>query len=198
VLNAADGYMAWMCAVLTLPDPGIRSASIVTGISARFSQFLGALGGPRLNSEDFTDLSTRLAITRSPPHLARDFDDPLKLRPLRVFRQQVAFLGAREAALRTEAELIELEISCGLLDPPLDLVLRFQSAALGRNQAEHNVLAFGHEAQRLEAAGAVGVVFHEVAVDTDLVEEYFGYGLVATLRPRSVRPLSRRPTRLPG
>jgi hypothetical protein len=32
VLNAAAGYLVWMCEVLTLPDPGIRSAPDVTAI----------------------------------------------------------------------------------------------------------------------------------------------------------------------
>jgi hypothetical protein len=32
VLNAAGGYLIWMCEVLTLPDPGIRSAPDATAI----------------------------------------------------------------------------------------------------------------------------------------------------------------------
>jgi hypothetical protein len=32
VLGAAGGYMVWMCEVLTLPDPGIRSAPDVAAI----------------------------------------------------------------------------------------------------------------------------------------------------------------------
>ena len=32
VLGAAGGYMVWMCEVLTLPDPGIRSAPDAAGI----------------------------------------------------------------------------------------------------------------------------------------------------------------------
>lgn len=32
VLNAAGGYLVWMCEVLTLPDPGIRSAPDATAI----------------------------------------------------------------------------------------------------------------------------------------------------------------------
>ena len=32
VLSAAGGYMVWMCEVLTLPDPGIRSAPDVAAM----------------------------------------------------------------------------------------------------------------------------------------------------------------------
>jgi len=32
VLSAAGGYLVWMCEVLTLPDPGVRSAPDVSAI----------------------------------------------------------------------------------------------------------------------------------------------------------------------
>ena len=32
VLNAAGGYLVWMCEVLTLPDPGVRSAPDATAV----------------------------------------------------------------------------------------------------------------------------------------------------------------------
>ena len=59
-----------------------------------------------------------------------------------------------------------------------DLELR----ALGGDEAEHRDLALGQEAQRLEAARALGVVFEEIAVDVDLVEQQFGDRLVAAFR----------------
>ena len=36
-----------------------------------------------------------------------------------------------------------------------------------------------HEAQRLEPAGAIGVVFHEIRIGVDLVEQHLGHRLVA-------------------
>ena len=50
---------------------------------------------------------------------------------------------------------------------------------LAGDEAEHHGLALGHEAQRLETAGALGVVFHEIAVHVDLVEQQLGHRLVA-------------------
>ena len=50
------------------------------------------------------------------------------------------------------------------------------------DQAEHELLvALGEEAQRLEAAGAVAVVFEEIAVDIDLAEQLLGDEFVAAL-----------------
>ena len=52
-----------------------------------------------------------------------------------------------------------------LVDAALDVVLLLQRAALGGDEAEHHdLVALGQEAQRLEAAGALGVVFEEIAV----------------------------------
>src|SRR5689334_20548346 len=47
---------------------------------------------------------------RSPPHLLGEFDDHLKLRQLFVLREDVAFLGRGEAALRRQTELIQRDI----------------------------------------------------------------------------------------
>ncbi len=45
------------------------------------------------------------------------------------------------------------------------------------DQAEHQLLvALGEETQRLEAAGAVAVVFQEIAVDVGIVEHQLGHG----------------------
>jgi hypothetical protein len=42
VLGAAGGYMVWMCEVLTLPDPGIRSAPDVAAMVRDADDLLGA------------------------------------------------------------------------------------------------------------------------------------------------------------
>ena len=71
------------------------------------------------------------------------------------------------------------------VDPALDLVFAFERAGLGGDEPEHHGLAFRHEAQRLEAAGALAVVFHEIAVHLDAVEQDLGDRLVAAARRRS-------------
>ena len=59
-------------------------------------------------------------------------------------------------------------------------------AALRRHEAEHDDLPLRHEAQRLEAAGALVVVLEEEAVDVELVEERLGDEVVAALgHPRA-------------
>src|SRR5262245_53895967 len=102
-------------------------------------------GGPR----------SRKTLT---PDLAGDLDAAGELGPLLVLGQQVAFLGAGEAALRREAELLERRELGGLVDAALELVLALERAALGCHDAQHDVLVVRQEAQRFEAAGALGVV----------------------------------------
>src|SRR5712672_374167 len=64
-------------------------------------------GGARLQSRVFcsyqTDRATGVARPQLSPDLARDLDAARKLGPLLFFRQQIAFFGAGEAALRREA-----------------------------------------------------------------------------------------------
>jgi hypothetical protein len=66
------------------------------------------------------------------PHLFRDLNDELELLPLLVLGQDVALLGRGEAALRRQRELIERREFRGLVEPPLDVVLLLQRAALRR------------------------------------------------------------------
>src|SRR6202035_1332737 len=123
--------------------------------------------------------ATMFAIGLFPPHVLRDLADHLELRPLFLFGESIPFLGRGEAALRRQAKLLDIGEFCGFLDAALDGVLGFQTAGLGRHQAEHRAAAFLQTPQRLETAGAVGVVFHEIAVHLDLVEQHFLLGLVA-------------------
>ena len=59
----------------------------------------------------------------------------------------------------------------------------FQRAGFRGDQAEHDLLlALGHEAQRLEAAGPLGVVFEEIAVVVGLAEHHLGHRLVPAFR----------------
>ncbi len=62
---------------------------------------------------------------------------------------------------------------------------------LRRDKAEHHGLALGQKAERLEAAGALGVILHEIAVHLDGVEQDVGDRLVAAARDDSSSENSR-------
>src|SRR4029078_11929500 len=99
------------------------------------------------------------------PNLARDIDDHRKLGPLLLLGQHVALLGGGEAALGREAKLFERSVFRGLVQPALYVIPLLQRATLGCDEADNRpLLALGQEAQRLQPAGAVGVVLQEIAV----------------------------------
>ncbi len=73
-----------------------------------------------------------------------------------------------------------------LLDPSLQLVRVLQLGLLRGDQPEHDGLVLGHEAQRLEGAGARRVVLGEDPVDREVVEQLLGDRVVAALdRPHA-------------
>ena len=73
------------------------------------------------------------------------------------------------------------------VDAPLEVVLRFELVELGADQAQHDDLALRHVPQRREVAGARVVVFEEIAVDGEFVEQHLGHRLVAAFRrPRAL------------
>src|SRR6187431_3203391 len=124
--------------------------------------------------------SSSLAEHLFAPNLVGELDDLAHLGPLLVLGEDIAFLGRGEAALRRQAELLERSELRRFLDALLDVALVLERAALGGYQAEHDLLVtLGQEAQRLEAAGALGVVFQEIAVVIDLSEQGFCHGLIA-------------------
>src|SRR5260370_21374023 len=98
-------------------------------------------------------VSPRNAASALRPHLARHFDAAAELGPLLVLGQQVALLGAGEAALRREAELFEGCELRRLVDAALELVLALQRTGLRRHDAQHDLLVLWQETQRLETAG---------------------------------------------
>ena len=106
-----------------------------------------------------------------------------QLRPLLVLGQHIAFLGRGEAALRRQRELIRRHVFGGLADAALDVGLVFQGAEFGGDQAEHHDLGTGgQESQRLESAGALAVIFEEIAVVIAVCEQAFRHRLVAAGR----------------
>src|SRR4029077_18918989 len=118
----------------------------------------------------------------SAPDLAGNVNDHAELCPLLGFGENVALLGAGKAALRAEAELLDRCEPGGFIDPPLDIVLALQAAALGGDQAHHYAfVALGQEAQRFQATGAVGVILEKVPIISDTAEEQVGHGLIAAL-----------------
>src|SRR4030095_14531940 len=97
------------------------------------------------------------------PHLPRDLHHALELAPLLVLAELVAVVGAGKTALRRKAQVFERHELRRRVDLPFQDILVFQDAGFRRHQAEHHLLASRHEAQRLEAAGALAVELHEEA-----------------------------------
>src|SRR5262249_59837806 len=86
-----------------------------------------------------------------------------------------------------DRERLDRRKARGDLDTALELVLALEFLCLGGDEAEHHHLAFRQKAQRLEAARARGVVFEEIAVDLDLVEQDIGDRLLAGFPPAPPR-----------
>src|ERR1043166_10282848 len=53
------------------------------------------------------------------PYLVGDFDDHPQLRPLFVFREDIALLGRGKAALRAQRQLVERDVFGRLVDTSL-------------------------------------------------------------------------------
>src|SRR6185503_8510335 len=75
---------------------------------------------------------SRLLLT---PDLVGQLDDHPQLRPLLFLGEHVALLGRGETALRRQAELVERNVFRCFIDTALELVLAFQRARLGRDEA---------------------------------------------------------------
>src|SRR5690606_2626804 len=93
----------------------------------------------------------------------------------------VAMDRAGEAAVRRQGELLEGGVLRRLVDAALEVVLGFQGAELGRDQAQHHDLAARQEAQGPEIAAAVIVVFHEIRIQMHFRQQRLGHGLVVAL-----------------
>src|SRR4051794_2819317 len=91
-------------------------------------------------------------LALSSPNFLGYLDDAREFRPLLVLGQRVAFLGRGKSTLAGEAKLVERREFRGLVDAALEIVLAFKLAGLGRDDAEHHLLAFRQHSERLEAA----------------------------------------------
>src|SRR5258707_8779675 len=126
-----------------------------------------------------------LWVLGAAPYFAGRVDAQLELGLLLLDGEVVAVVRAREAALRREAKVLHRHVLGRGVDAPLERVLRFELGQLGAHQTEHHLLALGHQAQRLEAAGALVVVLEEEAVDVQAGEHALGdeVGVTAARQP---------------
>src|SRR4029453_18385816 len=97
--------------------------------------------------------AANLLLMSNSPHLAGGLNDQPQLGSLLLVGQRVAVHGGGEAALRGQAQLLQGYVGGCLVDAPPEVVLALQLAPLGGDQAQHDLLARRHEAQRGEAAG---------------------------------------------
>src|SRR5579875_3948448 len=99
---------------------------------------------------------------RSSPNLSRDFDHEPELRFLLRGRDAIPRRCARESALGTNRQTIELDILRRFVDTPLQRVFRFELGKFARHQSQHHRFIARHEAQRFERSGARRVVFKKI------------------------------------
>src|SRR5215831_15535681 len=124
--------------------------------------------------------------SRRAPHLARGLDDEAELGELAFLVHRVAADAAGKSALRAQCELLQRGVLARLVDAALELVLRFEPGALGRDQTEDGYLVPGQKTQRFKAAGARAVILEKIAVHVDFVENELSDRLVAAVRhPRA-------------
>jgi len=85
--------------------------------------------------------------------------------------------------LRRYRELVERREFARLFQPPLDVFLFFQLARFRGDDADHHdLVALRQIAQRLEAAGALGIIFEEIAVVIGAGQHGLRHRLVAAGR----------------
>src|ERR1700730_2722882 len=120
------------------------------------------------------------------PHLARGLDHEAELGELDFLIHCIAADAAGKSALWAQCELLQRGVLARLVEATLELVLRFELGALGRDQTEDGHLALGQKTQRLKAACAGAVIFEKIAIHLDFVENELGDRLVAAVRhPRA-------------
>src|SRR6266542_6285739 len=118
--------------------------------------------GGKSNPEDSRYRYT--ALSGAAPHFLGNLHHQLQLPALVVGGDAVAEMRAREPALRGKAQVLQRHELRRRLDAPLELVLGLELRLLGADEAQHHLLPLRHEAQRLEAARALGVVLEKESV----------------------------------
>src|SRR5579859_4726001 len=156
----------------------LHHGSLVNG---RFylNLFLLCLLSPRVLA-----LSAPLKRVSSKSGVAPDFPcrfhDEAQFRGLALAGDVVAVHRAGKAALRRQAKLLDRDMTRRFFDAALEQILRFQLPDLGAHQSEHDGLALRYEAQRRKTPRAHIVVFQEITVDGQFIEQHFGHRFVAT------------------
>src|ERR1700750_2385240 len=95
----------------------------------------------------------RLYSSSLAPNFARKRNHKPELLLLHLRRDRIAGVDAGEAALRTDREPVEVDVSRRVLDALFKCILVFQDRCLGRDNAEHDGLVARHQTQRRERAG---------------------------------------------
>ena len=119
----------------------------------------GVIDGVRRDREYAYDR----ASVRPPPRPRGNLDAQCQLGPLLIFGDRVAFFGAGEAALRRQASCSSGRYFAASSIRRLSSSLVSSVAGLLVTIPRTTILSLGHEAERLEPAGALGVVFHEIS-----------------------------------
>ena len=84
--------------------------------------------------------------------------------------------------MRREAELVDIDVLRRFVDAPLEQILGLQFTYLGADESEHDGLSLRHETQRRETARTHVVVFQEITVDRQFVEQHLRHRFVAAFR----------------
>ncbi|CDN44821.1 hypothetical protein BN871_FQ_00030 [Paenibacillus sp. P22] len=117
------------------------------------------------------------------PNLIRDLLDQRQLAPLLLLGQDIALFRGGEAALRAQADPVDVDVLPGFPDALENGFLILELAVFGREQPQHD-LSFSNMAQRLEAARAVRVELQVITVQRADGSQLLGYRLV----PSGARP----------
>src|SRR5262249_44587582 len=127
-----------------------------------------------------TTLGNRAIASATPllaPDRSRRLENAFELAPLILLRDH-DMVETAETALRTERELLDRQVSRGLLDPTLDQIERLEIGPLGGGEAEQCDLALWHERQRRKAARALVVIFEQEPVVVEPRNQALSDGVV--------------------
>ncbi len=130
-----------------------------------------------------SDAGDRRSGGDAAPDRLRGPHDEIELPLLVVERDLVALFCRGEAALRRDAELVEIDMAGCCIELALQRIERLEIAGLGGDESRHDaLLALREEPERLEPAGALRVILHEEDVDARLVEDGVRGRVVGTFR----------------
>ena len=135
----------------------------------------------------------------SAPDFAGDIGHQLEFRPLLILGQHVALHRRRKSALRTDGQLLQRKLLSSFVDAPEKIVFLLQLRPFRAHEPKHHGLSLRHQAQWLEIARSLIVIFQKESVDRKLItgitvfDVYEGQGIApgkksiaiaVTLQPR--------------